>query len=62
MNALRKAYFSNTTHIEAIQRTNNDLLSDSMSIYPILKAVVHQSKANNKASSKTGRKNTFLFR
>lgn len=62
MKKLREAYFSNLTNIDAIIRANGDFLSDSFVNYKILKAIAFQSKANSKASSELGRKNTFLFR
>lgn len=59
---LRNAYFSNATNIEAIKRANADLLSDSMLNYDTIKSIEFQAKANQRAISENGRKNTFFFR
>lgn len=59
---LREVYFANKTNVGEIIRANAHLLSDSGYNYGILKAAAFQSAANGKATSGTGRKNTFLFR
>ncbi|XP_031623525.1 esterase B1-like [Contarinia nasturtii] len=57
--ALKNAYFNDTSNIDAIKRGNIALLSDMNFGYNILKAVQYQVKANNKGNTK---RNTFLQR
>lgn len=59
---LRKAYFQDTSNIEAIKQGNIALLSDLNFGYGIIKAVTLQAKANNKDAEANNRRNTFMSR
>lgn len=59
---LREAYFSRAKSPEEIKNSNIDLLSDINFVYGILKGAVLQVKANNRATVKSARKNTFIQR
>lgn len=59
---LRKAYFSNKPTVDAIKRTNSDLLSDARFNYATIRSAVLQANANHRGTTDTERKNTFLFR
>lgn len=59
---LRKTYFSNVTNVDMIKRTNANLLSDGNTNYNQIKAILLQTKANQKYTNEIGRKTTFLFR
>lgn len=58
---LRKAYLSDTSTPDAIQKGNIALVSDSVTTDGILKSVVLQAKANDRSGKNCCRKNTFLY-
>lgn len=62
MEKLRRAYFSDTSSIDAIRRGNLDYYSDLIIRDSVLKAVAYQADANNKSPDKSKHKNTFLIR
>lgn len=62
MEILRNAYFSDTSSVDAIQRSNIALWSYAGFIYGTIKAAVFQANANNKGQNPSEHKNTFLYR
>lgn len=59
---LRKAYFKNTTNLEAIRSENIALFSDLYMTNSVLKMAILQTNANNNGTIKSQHKNTFLYR
>lgn len=60
---LRKAYFLNTTQVNAIRRQNIALMSDLFFTNGILRTIMRQANANNKDDNSPGReRNTYFFR
>lgn len=63
MSLLKEAYFPNKIAPEEIPYRNIDFISDMSLVNGILKAVIHQTNANNNNYTATSsKKNTFLFR
>lgn len=62
MEKFMQAYFPNKTDLDAIRRGNIAMLSDLRVNDNVLKAVVYQANANNKAIDRARHKNTFFFR
>lgn len=60
---LRNDYFPNTDDDnDAVRSANVDFISDSFFTMGILKAVIHQTIANNNRTHKNEPKNTFFLR
>lgn len=62
MELLRRAYFANTSSIDAIRRGNIGLWSAEGIIYGLIKTAVLQTNANNRGIDPYKHKNTYLLR